>query len=70
MLTGQKIEFNYKDNNYKGIFISSDDEKTTVKLDNGYNLTIKNENIRIKNVYGNDKKSYNVMLFVNCILCT
>ncbi len=62
MLTGQKIEFNYKDNNYKGIFISSDDEKTTVKLDNGYNITVRNENIKIKNVYGNGKKSEDIKI--------
>ena len=62
MLTGQKIEFNYKDNNYKGIFISSDDEKTTVKLDNGYNITVRNENIKIKNVYGNGKKREDIKI--------
>ncbi len=60
MLTGEKIEFIYKNNDYKGIFISSDDEKTTIKLDNGYNITLKNENINIKNVYKNDKKNENI----------
>lgn len=62
MLTGEKIEFIYKNNDYKGIFISSDDEKTTIKLDNGYNITLKNENINIKNAYKNDKKNENIKI--------
>ncbi len=62
MLTGQKIEFSYKDNDYNGIFISSDNEKTTIKLDNGYNITVKNEDIKIKNVYGNIQKNKDIQM--------
>ncbi len=47
MLAGEKIDFVYKGNNYSGIFINKNDESITVKLDNGYNITVKTENIEI-----------------------
>ncbi|MEM0139642.1 MAG: Glu-tRNA(Gln) amidotransferase subunit GatD [Ferroplasma sp.] len=47
MLTGQKINFTYHGKNYAGTFITSNEKTVTVKLENGYNITVNNNSISI-----------------------
>ena len=54
MKTGQKIDFKINDKGYSGIYINSNDNYTTIKLDTGYNITLRNDSLKISKVYDMD----------------
>jgi glutamyl-tRNA(Gln) amidotransferase subunit D len=51
MLTGQKIDFSYGDKSYSGIYINSTESTVTVKLDSGYNITMKRKSFTLIKEY-------------------
>ncbi|WP_337860078.1 Glu-tRNA(Gln) amidotransferase subunit GatD [Ferroplasma sp.] len=60
MLTGQKIDFSYHDKNYSGIYISSNKNTVTIKLDSGYNITINKESFTLIKEYNFEEKKNNI----------
>ena len=51
MLIGQKIDFLYKEQEYTGTYISSNENTITVKLESGYNITMNRKDITIRKEY-------------------